>query len=68
VAARGFEVNFLSSPCLDVSAIEHAKIESFIGDFWQPFYDVTPSLFGEFLADTFVDVRHRLHRIGFERR
>jgi len=45
-----------------------ARIECFVGDFWRLFHDATPSLFGEFLADTFVDVRHRPQRIGLERR
>jgi hypothetical protein len=61
----------LANRCRDVSAAKRARIECFVGAFWRLFRDATPSPFGGvngFLADTFVDIRHRLQRIGLERR
>jgi len=53
------------------SAAERARIERFVGDLWRLFRHATASPFGavnEFLAETFADIQHRLHRIGLELR
>ena len=67
----GFGMIHLANRCRDVAAAERARIGCLVGDFWRLFHDATPSPFGgvnEFLADTFVDIHHRLQRIGLERR
>jgi hypothetical protein len=67
----GFGVIYLANRFRDVSAAERSRIEGFVGDLWRLFHDATASPFGgvnEFLADTFVDIRHRLQRIGLELR
>jgi hypothetical protein len=65
----GFGVIYLANRFHDVSAAERGRIEAFVGDLWWLFHHATASPFGgvnEFLADTFVDIRHRLQRIGLE--
>jgi hypothetical protein len=67
----GFGVIYLANRFRDVSRAERARIEQFVGDLWRLFHDATASPFGgvnEFLADTFVDIRHRLQRVGLELR
>jgi hypothetical protein len=54
-----------------LSAAGRGRIEGFTGDPRRLFHDGTASPFGgvnQFLADTFADVRHRLPRVGLERR
>jgi hypothetical protein len=66
-----FGVVYLADRFRDLSAAERGRIEGFIGDLWRLFHDATASPFGgvnEFLADTFVDIRHRLQSIGLELR
>jgi hypothetical protein len=53
------------------SAANPRRIVRFIGDPGRVVHDATASPFGgpdEFLADPFVDIRHRLQRLGLERR
>jgi hypothetical protein len=67
----GFGVIYLANRFRDVSAAERARIEGFAGDLWRLSHDATASPFGgvnEFFADTFVDIRERLQRIGLELR
>ena len=65
---------YLANRFRDVSRNERARIEQFAGYVWGLFHDATASPFGgvnEFLADTFVyirHIRHRLQRVGLEPR
>jgi hypothetical protein len=71
IAPRGRGVVYLAGRFRQLSAAERGRIDGFIGDLWRSLHDATASPFdgvNEFLADTFVDIRRRLQRLGLERR
>lgn len=67
----GFGVIYLADKFRDASKAERGRIEDFVAELWRLFHHATASPFGPvnlFLEETFVDIAHRLKRIGLELR